>query len=135
MTASSKIPVLVARIVLGLIFFVFGLNFFLHFIPSGPMPEGKAGAFAGGLFQSGYLFQILKVTETVSGALILLGRYIPLVLIVLAPISLNIVLYHFILAPAPATITICILIIISQLYLAWFYRDSYKPLFVAKTQI
>jgi putative oxidoreductase len=132
---STNIPVLIARILLGLIFFVFGLNFFFHFIPQGPAPTGTAGAFLGGLFQSGYLFPLIKVIEVISGALLLFGRYIPLVLVVLMPISINILLFHTILEPGGMPITISLLIIICQLYLAWVYRNYYTQLFIAKAAL
>ena len=132
---STKIPVLIARIILGLIYFVFGLNFFFHFIPQGPVPTGTAGAFLGGLFQSGYLFPLIKAIEVVCGALLLLGIYIPLILIVLMPISVNILLFHAILEPGGAPISISLLVIISQLYLAWAYRGYYKQLFIHKASL
>ena len=132
LSKSANIPLVITRILLGLIYFVFGLNFFFHFIPAGPAPEGKAGAFMGGLFQSGYIFPFIKVIEVVSGALLLSGRYIPLVLVILMPISINILLFHSVLQPGGAPITISLLIIVCQLYLAWVYRDYYKQLFIAK---
>ena len=93
---KSKL-VVAARILLGLIFFVFGLNFFLHFIPTPPM-SGPPGAFAGAMIATGYLFVLVKVTEVVSGAMLLVGRYVPLALAVLAPV-VNIVAFHAFLAP------------------------------------
>ena len=131
---SKNITVLIARILLGLIFFVFGLNFFLHFIPNGPAPTGTAGAFVGGLFQSGYLFPLIKVIETLCGFFLLFGRFIPLVLVVLLPISINIFLFHCFLEPGAMQISIVVLILICQFYLAWVYRDYYKQLFIAKAQ-
>src|SRR5512135_1629797 len=80
---------LAARILLGLLFVVFGLNFFLHFIPM-PAPEGKAAAFMGGLFQTGYFFYLLKITEILMGLLLLIGIAPAFALVVLAPIVLNI---------------------------------------------
>src|SRR6266404_1296969 len=88
-----------ARLFLGLVFTVFGLNFFLHFIPA-PPPAPRAGAFAGALFASGYLFPLLKTTEVVAGLLLLSGRFVPLALAVLAPIIVNIVGFHLFLAPS-----------------------------------
>ncbi|HTQ28238.1 MAG TPA: DoxX family membrane protein [Puia sp.] len=129
---SINVSVIAARILLGLIFFVFGLNFFFHFIPSGPQPEGKAGAFIGGLFQSGYLFQLIKTVEVLAGILLLTGLYVPLVLVVLMPISLNIFLFHSLLQPSGAAITISSLILLLQFFLAWQYRNYYKQLFIAK---
>lgn len=120
--------VLGARVLLGLIFFVFGLNFFFHFIPQ-PPPPGPAGAFAGAMFATGYLFVVLKVLEIVSGALLLVGRFVPLVLAVLAPIVVNIVLFHAFLAPAGLPLAIVVLAL--ELFLAWSYRGVYRPMLVA----
>jgi putative oxidoreductase len=88
-----KVAVLIARILLGLIFFVFGLNGFLHFIPTGPMPTGDAGQFIGALFHSHYLLAIAAV-QVIGGALMLVGRYVPLGLVLLGPVIVNILLYH-----------------------------------------
>jgi putative oxidoreductase len=131
-STAPKISLIIARIVLGLIFFIFGLNFFLHFIPNNSLPEGKAAAFLGGLFQSGYIFPIIKVIETISGILLLANRYVALVLVVLMPISINILLFHSVLEPGSMPITISLLIIATQLFLAWNYRNSYKQLFIAR---
>jgi putative oxidoreductase len=118
--------VIIARILLGLIFVVFGLNFFFHFIKS-PPHVGLAGNFVGGLYQSGYFFQMLKVMESLSGLLLLIGWFTPLVLVVLFPISLNILLFHAFLEPAG--IPLGVIIIVLHLFLAWSYRNYYKPLF------
>jgi uncharacterized membrane protein YphA (DoxX/SURF4 family) len=118
-----------ARILLGLIFFVFGLNFFLHFIPQ-PPPSGPAGAFAGAMFATGYLFVLLKVVETVSGALLIAGRFVPLVLAVLAPIVVNIIFFHAFLAPAGIALPIVVLAL--ELFLAWSYRSVYRPMLAAR---
>ena len=64
-----------ARLFLGLVFTVFGLNFFLHFLPTPPAPP-RAAAFGGALFASGYLFPLLKVTEVAAGLLLLGGRFV-----------------------------------------------------------
>jgi putative oxidoreductase len=123
---------LIARIILGLIFFIFGLNFFFHFIPNNVQPEGRAAAFLGGLFQSGYIFPLIKVIETLAGILLLANRYVPLVLVILMPISINILLFHSVLEPGGTPIAISLLIIVTQLFLAWSYRNSYKQLFLAR---
>jgi putative oxidoreductase len=129
---SATRPVFIARLILGFIFFVFGLNFFLHFIPNHSQPEGRAAAFLGGLLQSGYVFPLIKVMEVISGVLLLTGRFVPLVLIILMPISVNIVLFHFLLAKGGMPLSISLLIIVTQLFLAWSYRNSYRQLFIAR---
>ncbi len=118
-----------ARIVLGLIFFVFGLNFFLHFIPQPPMPPA-AGAFAGAMFATGYIFQLLKVIEVVSGALLLGGFFVPLALALLAPIIVNIFFFHAVLAPGGIAVPIVCLAL--EIYLAWAYRSAFRSMLQAK---
>jgi putative oxidoreductase len=126
---KSKL-ILAARILLGLIFFVFGLNFFLHFLPMPPM-AGPAGAFAGAMFATGYLFILVKVVEVVSGILLLAGRFVPLALALLAPIVVNIVFFHLFLAPAGLLIPLVVLAL--ELFLAWSYRNVYRPMLAART--
>jgi putative oxidoreductase len=93
-----KIAALIARILLGLIFFVFGLNGFLHFMPMGPMPTGDAGQFIGAMFHSHYIFFVSAI-QVIGGALMLAGRYVPLALIILGPVIVNILLYHCLMFP------------------------------------
>lgn len=130
-----KIAVLIARILLGLIFLIFGLNFFfpqvLH-LPQPPMSK-EAMAFSGGLWGSGYFFQYMKVIEIVSGLFLLLNRYTAFFLLVLLPISLNIALYHTILAPAGAPIGISIIVL--NVFLCIAYIKYYSSVFTAKPTV
>ena len=127
MTQKVKsLSVVSARVVLGLIYFVFGLNFFLHFIPTPPQAEGPAATFAAGLFQSGYFFPFLKGLEITMGALLLAGLFVPLTLVILMPVTLNILLFHTFLTD---NAVMSVVILALHLYLAWSYRDYYKPLF------
>jgi uncharacterized membrane protein YphA (DoxX/SURF4 family) len=118
-----------ARVLLGLIFFVFGLNFFFHFIPQ-PPPPPAAGAFAGAMLATGYLFTLVKVTEVASGALLLANRYVPLALALLAPVVVNILFFHAFLAPAGIVLPIVVLAL--ELFLAWSFRDTYRPMLAPK---
>ncbi|MGB9416090.1 MAG: DoxX family membrane protein [Acidobacteriaceae bacterium] len=93
-----KVAVLIARILLGLIFVVFGLNAFLHFLPS-PPPPGAAGQFAGLLFTTHYYIVVFAL-QFIGGVLLLVGRYIPLALVILGPIIVNILLFHIHMAPS-----------------------------------
>jgi putative oxidoreductase len=116
-----KIAVLIARILLGLIFVVFGLNFFFHFLTMAQPPMSKeAGAFSGGLYGSGYFFQYMKVFEIVAGVAILVNRFTAFFLLVLLPISLNIFLFHAILAPAGAPMGAGIIVLNVFLCIAYF---------------
>jgi putative oxidoreductase len=93
-----KIIAVIARFLLGLIFLVFGLNGFLHFIPSTP-PSGTAGQFVGALFASHYLV-VVFLLQLIPAILLLINRYVPLALTLLAPIIVNILLFHILMAPA-----------------------------------
>src|SRR5438445_167939 len=88
----------VARILLGIVFLVFGANYFLHFIPAGPPPERALG-FIMGHVGSGYFLPLLKVTEIVAALFLLSNRFVPLALAVLAPIVVNVVAFHVFLDP------------------------------------
>src|SRR5882724_13697529 len=88
-----KIVALIARILLGLIFFVSGLNGFFHFFPMGQMPTGLAGQYIGVLMQSHYIYFVAAL-QVAGGVLLLVGRYVPLGLTLLGPVIVNILLYH-----------------------------------------
>ena len=93
-----KTTLLIARNLLGLIFLVFGLNGFFNFIPM-PPPSGLAGQFMGALFMSHYLVPIFAL-QVAGGALLLANRFVPLALMLLAPLVVNILLFHVFMAPA-----------------------------------
>jgi uncharacterized membrane protein YphA (DoxX/SURF4 family) len=116
---------IVARTLLGLIFFVFGLNGFLHFMPSPPMPA-PATQFFGALFATGYMVQLIFTAQVVGGALLLIGVAVPFALLVLAPVIVNILLFHLYLAPGIAPGALAALL---ELFLAWWHRAAFAPLF------
>ena len=93
-----KIASLIARVLLGFIFLVFGLNGFLHFIPM-PPPTGVAGQFFGSIFASHYWLVIFGV-QTIGGLLLLVNRFVPLALVILGPVVVNIFFFHALMAPA-----------------------------------
>ena len=120
-----------ARITLGLIFTVFGLNGFVGFIPQ-PPHAGAAGELLGALASSGYMFPLVKAVELATGILLLAGRYVPLALTVLAPVVVNIVAFHVFLEPA--TIAVPLVALALGIYLAWTERRAFAPLFIARTR-
>ena len=83
----------IARLLLGLIFTVFGANMWLHFIPIPPPPDGAAKDFMFALYGSGYL-TVVKVLEVAGGLLLLSGRFENLALALIGPVVVNIALYH-----------------------------------------
>lgn len=121
---------MIARYLLGVIFFVFGLNGFLNFIPVPPMEPGPAVSFMEGMMAVGYFFPVLKGVEVICGLLLLSGFFVPLALIILAPITIQILLYHrFVAGGPPMDIFINLLMLVA----AWGYRGTFRPLLQTKT--
>ena len=118
-----KCAVIGARVLLGLVFVVFGLNGFFHFIPPPEMNEA-AGAFMGVLVGTGYFMVVVKLVEVVAGLMILTGRFLPLGLVLLAPVSVHILLFHIFIDQTG--LGMAVFIIVMQLFLAWVYRDSFR---------
>src|SRR5881392_1408980 len=123
-----KTFVLISRVLLGLVFLVFGLNGFLNFIPA-PPPTGTAGQFIGAMFVSHYLGVVFAL-EIVAGVLLLANRFVPAALTILAPLLVNIALFHATMAPAgyaPAVISIALWSIL-------FVREraAFRPLLAPK---
>ena len=121
---SNKIQT-AARILLGIVLLVFGLNGFLQFLPAPELPEA-AMSFFGALMATGYLLPLVKAIEVIVGVMLLANRFTPLALVLLAPISVNIVAFHLFLAPAgigPAA-----LVAVLNLYLLIANRDVFKSI-------
>jgi hypothetical protein len=119
-----------ARVILGFMFFVFGLIGLFNLIPP-PEAGVPAGAMALGaaLQQTGYMFPLIKGTEVVGGALLLSNRLVPLALVLLAPVVVNIFLFHLFLTPGDRGMASVVLLL--EAGLAWAYRTHYRALFVA----
>jgi uncharacterized membrane protein YphA (DoxX/SURF4 family) len=122
----------IARILMGLMFFVFGLNGFLHFIPQPKtMPEG-AGAFFGALMKTGYMLPLIFGTQLIAGALLLSNRFVPLALALIAPVIVNIVAFHAFIEPSGAIMAGVVLVL--ELYLAWSYRKAFLPMLAMRVK-
>jgi putative oxidoreductase len=124
-----KIAALIARILLGLIFVIFGLNGFLHFIPMGPMPTGLAGQFAVVLMQSHYA-QVVSGFQLACGLLLQVNRYVPLALAILGPVIVNIFLFHLLMAPSGLPLAIVVMILWG--IVAFYLRQNFSALFVQR---
>jgi len=117
-----KIAKIIATYLLALPFLVFGLNFFFNFIPMPPM-EGDAAAFIGILVSSGF-FLVLKVIEIILSLLLIFSFRKTLALVLLAPISLNILMFEVFIAGAPG---IGIMLVVLNLFLLIANYSKYKP--------
>jgi len=116
----------VARFLLGLIFTVFGLNGFFHFIPMQP-PSGVAGQYLAALFVSHYVIPIFLL-QVVGGVLLLVNKYVPLALLLLGPVVVNILMFHGFMAPEGLPLAL----ITTVLWLIVFYgvRSAFAGVFV-----
>jgi hypothetical protein len=121
-----------ARVLLGLVFFTFGLDGFVHFFPQpDPSTLPPAGvAFGGALMATGYMFPLIKGTEVLVGALLLANRFVPLALVLLAPVLVNIVLFNAILFQGGGAL--CTVLVALELFLAWKHRAAYRPMLAAR---
>jgi putative oxidoreductase len=123
-----KVVVIIARILLGLMFFFFGLNGFLHFLPMHPIP-GDAGTYITVLARSHYLY-LIAGAQVLGGFLLLTGQYVALGLALLAPVLANIITYHITLQHEGAGMGI--LAIALWLIVFWWHRAQFAPIFARK---
>lgn len=122
-----KIATIIARTLLGLVFVVFGLNGFFHFIPMGelPSPESPAGMFFTAVSTTGYM-KVVFLFQIIGGLLLLFNLLPVLGLVILCPIIFNIVLFHVTMAPSGLPLAIGIAVL--ALFLVGMYWDHYQHL-------
>ncbi len=128
-----RIAILIVRILLGLIFVVFGFNGFLHFIPQPPFPPGDASTFATIMAAHGWM-GFVSFLQIVGGLLLLAGRYVPLGLVVLGPIVVNILLFHLLLLGGSG-VGAGLACALFEIFLIYAYRRSFRGLFDAHPEI
>jgi uncharacterized membrane protein YphA (DoxX/SURF4 family) len=131
-----KIVVLVARLLLGLIFFVFGLNNILHFMKMPPMPPSDAATYTMILMNHGVM-NFVGLLMVIAGLLLLVGRYVPLALVILGPILVNILLYHARIDPQGGVKAAIpgIVATVLEVFLITVYRRSFYTLFYPAPEI
>jgi putative oxidoreductase len=117
-----KVATIIARVLLGFIFVVFGLNIFLHFIPTPPPPPSLVGDFSKALLMSHYL-QVVAALQVIGGALLLIGRFVPLGLLLIGPVIVNIDLVHILMDPSGLPMAAFISIL--AIFLLWRHRDAF----------
>src|SRR4030095_1928066 len=125
-----KKATIISRILLGFIYLVFGLDYFLHFIPYQPNHTGRVAAFKAGLMGVGYFYPMIKSIQIAGGISLLINRYAPFSAVALFPLSLNVFLYHTILVPSGWWMGV--LLIVTNLFLGWAYWKYYRGMFVRK---
>jgi putative oxidoreductase len=125
-----KTASVVARYLAGVIFFVMGLNGFLNFIPL-PPPGGIAGQFMGALYASHYLWVIFAF-QVIAGALLLLNRYVPLAVAVLAPVTVNILTFHALMAPRGLPMAVFVAVLWAAIFID--VRPAFSALFQSRLE-
>ena len=120
-----KIATIIVRVLLGLVFVVFGSNIFLHFIPMPPPPATLAGDFSKALMQSHYIY-VVGLLQVIGGLLLLIGRYVPLGLTLLGPVIANILLFHIFLDRSG--LPLAIIVAVLALFLLWRHRTNFAGL-------
>lgn len=122
-----------ARVVMALTFVLAGLNGFLNFLPAPTTPiPAPALAFVGALAKTGYMFPMLAGVQLIAGALLLVNRFVPLALALLAPVVVNIAAFHVALG-APGADRAAILVVL-ELYLVWTHGRAYRPMLAPRTE-
>jgi uncharacterized membrane protein YphA (DoxX/SURF4 family) len=124
-----KITVIIVRILMGLMFAFASIAFFFKLFDA-PEQTGSVKIFNDGIEASGYLMPTVKVFELLCAIAFLSGRFVPLATVVILPIILNILLFHAFLQPSG--LPIAVLLLIGDLFLAYYYRDKYKSMLASK---
>lgn len=119
------------RILLGAIFLLAGLNHIFNFLPSGPMPSGTAGQFLATMMAAKY-FYLVGVCEAVPGLLLIIDRFVPLALLVLAAVIINIDFVNI--SMAHIGIPMGALVTILWLYVAYRYRSAFSGVLKARVE-
>ena len=120
----------IARYLAGAIFLVMGLNGFLNFIPL-PPPGGVAGQFMGALYVSHYLWVIFAF-QVIGGLLLLINRYVPLAVALLAPVLVNILTFHVLMAPAGLPLALFVAVLWVAIFIE--VRQAFSGLFQSRWQ-
>ena len=124
-----KIASTIARYLLGLVFLVFGLNGFLHFIPM-PPPKGLAAQQFGGAIFSSHYWVVVFGLQVLGGVLLLINRYVVLALVLLGPVIVNIFFFHALMAPEG--LPLAVVVVVLWTILAARYKQYLAPIFVQR---
>ena len=127
--SAGRIVTAIIRILLGVMFLVFGLNGFLNFMPTPKDMPQEILDVVGALTQAGYI-TVVSGAEVLVALMLLMNRFVPLALVLLAPIVVGIITFHI--AMAPATIGPGIVVLLMELYLVWAYRGAFRSMLLAK---
>ena len=126
-----KIAMIIVRTLMGLLFiFASVVVLFNLFPPPTEFPNEIARKFNEGMFAPPYFIKLLKITELLCGIAFVVGRYVPLATVVIAPVIINIFMYHAFVDTSG--LPVAIFLVVANIFVAYYYRDHYKGLLSAK---
>ncbi|MBC6110790.1 DoxX family membrane protein [Pedobacter fastidiosus] len=125
-----KIAIIIVRLLLGALFVFGAVVYFFHIPMEEPAMSVDQKTFMSGVMASVYLFPLIKATELICGLALVIGRFVPLAVVVIFPVTLNIFLYHAFLGPKD--LPMAVILLLANLFLAYAYRKNYTTLLVAK---
>jgi uncharacterized membrane protein YphA (DoxX/SURF4 family) len=121
----------VPQVLLGVVLVFTGLNKLFWFVPMPPMSPALT-TFMSALKATGYFLPFLGVVEFVGGLLLLLNRFVPLAITIIAPVVVNILAVHSFLDASARALTTALTLVALEIYLAWVNREAFRSLFVAR---
>ena len=127
-----KISMVIARTLMGLLFIFASV---VVLVKLAPVPEltGVAKTFNDGIFAVGYFVPMLKIVELTCGILFVIGRFVPLATVLIAPIIVNIFMYHAFVDHSG--LPVAIFLLAANSYVAFYYRSAYRGLFYSKPNL
>ena len=124
-----KIAMIIVRTLMGLLFLMASVVVLLNLVPKPPL-EGDVKTFNEGMDAAIYFIPLLKLTELVCSIAFLTGRFVPLALVLIAPVIVQIFFFHLFMDRD--ALPLAIFLVLGEIFLAYYYRDSFKPLLTAK---
>lgn len=124
-----KIATIIVRVLLGLLYIAASVVVLFNLVQQ-PELAGKQKLFMDGMNATGYMLKLIKITELVCGLAFVSGRFVPLAAVIIAPVSLNILLYHVFVDTSGMPVGI--FVVLANVFLGYAYRDKFAPLFEPK---
>lgn len=126
-----KIAMIIVRTLMGLLFIFASVVVLFNLVqPPAEFPSEVARKFNEGMFAPAYFIKLLKITELVCGIAFVVGRFVPLATVVIAPIIINIFMYHAFVDTSG--LPVAIFLVAANIFVAYYYRKSYAGLLAAK---
>ncbi|MBS1797924.1 MAG: DoxX family protein [Acidobacteria bacterium] len=125
-----KITVIIVRVLMGLLFIFASVVVLFNLVPPPPEQPERVRIFMEGVNATGYLLPLIKITELVCGIAFVSGRFVALASVVIAPVIVNIFLFHLLVDRSG--LPVAVFLVLANLFVAYANREKYVPLFAAK---